>query len=528
MPAKSVVTSKIGAGLAGANQRVINASQTLPAPALTRPPEQEQTPAQTQTPVQRHTPVQAQITAEAQTLSQAQLSDTTPSSSYSALEQRTVHCADLENVNSKQPNFIDRSELILDISQACRLPPPVITQALADFYFRELFPFARVIDRGKVGASSSVLIQQCLYFAGSTMRQPAGTSDWSSFAIHGRIKTLLFVRQDPCPFNTLAALSILSTWLPYLPTAVLLDSPWQWTGMAIRMGIQLHLHKVESYNRVGNSGLIRRTWWYLFVADTLQMACCGRPGMFPLKDTSVSLPDISDFENPDMAAQAFCQVTRLCLYLKEILDLGRDNEGTGGQTCQTMDKLKHWREVLPTELELFGPDQDRQAYSRPVVELHIFYLVSIVLTCFLGRRDNTPLLKYLSIAASSCISRLYEEIIYREEVQYLLPIHSWTQLVAAIPHVFCDMDSLQSYRADDDRISEQILGKMSEKHPSAGMVLSKIQSLSNLGISMFPVQFDAMWNGLPAPTSDEKKHINTMLPFPVGFCPMLDSVMSIF
>lgn len=358
------------------------------------------------------------------------------------------------------------------------------------------------------------------------MRQPAGGSDWSPFSIYGRIKTLLFVRQDPCPFNMLSALSILSTWLPYSPEAVVLDSPWQWTGMAIRLGIQMHLHKAESYNQLQNPGLIRRTWWYLFVADTLQMACCGRPGMFPLKDTSVPLPQITDFENPDIGAHVFCQVTRLCLDLQKILDLGRDNEGTREQAYQTMDKLKQWREILPIELQLFGPAQERQVYSRPVVELHIFYLVAVVLTCFLGRRDNTSLLKYLSITASSCMSRLYEEILYREEVQYLVPIHSWTILVAAIPRIFCDMDILNSHRADDGRISQQVLEKMSEKHSSAGMVQSKIQSISNLGISMFPVQFDAMWSGLPAPSSDDKTYINAMLPFPGSFCPILESVMT--
>ncbi|KAJ6035675.1 uncharacterized protein N7446_010435 [Penicillium canescens] len=460
------------------------------------------------------------------TPAQTQASDTTLSSSYSTLEQRTVHCTDLGNSSSRQPNYIDGSELILDISQACRLPPPVIAQALSDFYFRELFPFAPVIDRGKVLASSSVLVQQCLSFAGSTMRQPAGASDWSPFSIYGRIKTLLFVRQDPCPFNMLSALSILSTWLPYSPEAVVLDSPWQWTGMAIRMGIQMHLHKADSYNQLQNPGLIRRTWWYLFVADTLQMACCGRPGMFPLKDNSVPLPRITDFEKPEMGAHVFCQMTRLCLDLKKVLDLGRDNEGTREQAYQTMDNLKQWRDILPIELQLFGLAQERQVYSRPVVELHIFYFAAVVLTCFLGRRDNTPLLKYLSIAASSCISRLYEEILCHEEVQYLLPIHSWTILVAAIPRVFCDMDAVNSHRADDGRTSQQVLEKMSEKHRSAGMVQSKIQGISNLGTSMFPVPFDAMWNSLPAPTLDEKTHINAMLPFPGSFCPMLDSVMS--
>jgi hypothetical protein len=293
------------------------------------------------------------------------------------------------------------------------------------------------------------------------------------------------------------------------------------------MGIQMHLHLEATYSQMKNTGVIRRTWWYLFIADTLQMACCGRPGMFPLNESLARRPNTTDFESPSLEARAFCQLIPLCVELRDILDFGRGNEGIPEQASEAMVKLRHWRERLPMELQLFGPDQGRQVYSRAVAELHIFYLVSIVLACFLGRRENSPLLKYLSVAASSCISRLYEEIFCHEEVQYLLPIHSWTILVAAIPRVFCGMDSLKPHRADDDRISRQVLEKMSEKHISAGLVKMKIESLGNSDTTLFHAQYDTMWNGLPAPTSTEKTHINGMLPFPGGFCPSLESIMSI-
>ena len=447
----------------------------------------------------------------------------TPSSSFSVLGNQPPNCSSAVNGgdNPRQPTFVEGNELILDISRACLLPSPVIAQALADFYFRELFPFVPVFDRGQSEISTSVLLQQALCFAGSTMRKATGPSvEWSAFSIYGRIKTLLFLHHDPSPFHMLVTLCVLGTWLPYSPDAIVLDNPWQWTGMAIRLAIQLHLHEAGAYRSLTYPGRMRRVWWYLFINDTLQMACCGRPGMFPLKETTVPLPEKTDFENPDTEAASFCALACLCTHLRRVIDLGRNQNTPQNEVYSGLEELMMWREGLSLELRLFDMES-RQAYSRPVVELYIFYLVTIILTCSLGRRDNSPCLKYVSMVASSCISRLYEEILYHEDVQYLLPIHSWANLVAAIPRAFSDSDLLNPDRAYELKISHQVLEKMSEKHTSAVMVQGKINGLGNLGASMFP-QADNM-----GPVPDERrKDMALLFSFPSSFCPMLGLLQS--
>ncbi|CAI7640399.1 unnamed protein product [Penicillium pancosmium] len=334
-----------------------------------------------------------------------------------------------------------------------------MTGALKDFYFKELFPLVPVLDRQQTEMDDSILIQQCVCFAGSTMRQSTEPAEWSPTAIYGRIKTLLFLRHDPDPFNMLAALCILETWLPYSADAIVLDSPWQWTGMAIRLALQLHLHEEETYRHLPKPKTATRIWWYLFNNDTLQMACTGCPGMFPIDGSSIPLPEPSDFDTPDTEAHVFCALVSLCKLLRKILELGRSDKTSREEVQSALDKLIQWRDRLPDDLQLFDESRtSRRPYNRLVLELHIFYLVTAILTFFLGRRDNPSLFKYASMAASSCIPRLYEEILFHEDASYLLPIHSWANLVAAIPHTFSDCELLNPSHAEELKISQQVLG----------------------------------------------------------------------
>jgi hypothetical protein len=447
--------------------------------------------------------------------------EATPSP-FRPLGHRDISSLGRENADgSQQPSSIDGGQRSLDISQSCRLPPLVIAQALTDFYFRELFYLVPVLDRGQSEIKTSNLLQQCLYFAGSTMRQTAGPAEWTTFAIYGRIKTLLFLHHDLAPLNMLSALCILTTWLPYSPDAIVLDNPWQWAGMAIRLAIQLHLHENETYNKLEDPGRARRMWWYLFINDTMQTACCGRPAMFPL-ETSVPLPAPSDFKDPDLGSHVFCQLTNLCTKLRKVQDLARLDNASPEQVYLSLDGLRLLREELPIEMQLFHIET-RQPYSRPVLELHIFYLVTVILACFLGRRHNPSLFKYASMVASSCISRLYEEILYHEDVKYLLPIHSWANLVAGIPRAFTDNDALNPDRDQELRISKHVLKIMSEKHTSAGLALSKIDGFNNMRADAFPSQTESTWGAVQVPG---QMQLAQLFPFPSSFCPMLGLLRS--
>ncbi|OQE22407.1 hypothetical protein PENSTE_c010G05638 [Penicillium steckii] len=450
--------------------------------------------------------------------------------SPNALNRHTINCSPPNHNNDSpqhEPHLVSGDNIILQASQATLLPPPVIIQALSDFYLRELYPLVPVIDREQKEVQESLLLQQCLCFAGSTMRQSSSATEWSSSAIYGRIKVLLVLHHESSPLNMLACLCILGTWLPYAPEAIVLDCPWQWTGMAIRLALQLQLHEEETYCLLEHPGRVRRMWWYLFNSDTLQMACSGRPGMFPLLETRARFPIPSDFDTQDTGAWAFCEFTSLCRLLRKVLELGKVDKSSPDEVFSTLDELVLWRQRLPPSLQLFDESSMiRQTYNRLAVELHIFYLVTIILISFLGRRDNPSLFKYSSMAASACVARLYEEIFLREDVTYLLPIHSWAHLVAAIPRGFSDSDLLNPDRAYEIKISQQVLEMLSKKHTSAVAVRRHINALGGPSAGSFP-QADNMWDSLPVPIQDEKKQrVLSLFHFPVNFCQMLDLLRS--
>lgn len=147
--------------------------------------------------------------------------------------------------------------------------------------------------------------------------------------------------------------------------------------------------------------------------------------------------------------------------------------------------------------------------------------MTIILTCFLGRRENSSLLKCASIVAASCISRLYEEILYREDVSCLLPIHAWANLVASIPRTFSSNDDQIPNQLDEKQISQLILEKMSEKHPSVALVQRRIRELRNTGANMFGLP-DSPPDAAPAPITETRREILALFPFPSSFCPTLE------
>lgn len=428
-------------------------------------------------------------------------------------------------IHPSQGNEASEADIIIQLTQAAHCPPAVISQALADFYFCELHHTVPVLDRGQEELESSLLLRQALYFAGSGMRRSTeGPTEWSTSAIYKRTKMLIFLNHDPVPLNTLSALCILASFPMQEGYGVALDNPWQWVGMAIRLALQLQLHSESTYMQFTYPGRIRRIWWYLFINDTMQMGCSGRPGMFPLSECNVRLPTVADFHTPNAEAHFFCEMIPLCQKLREILQMGKFDNTSQAQVFSMLGSLRIWRENLPHELHLFDETKEtRQRYNRAVAELHIFYLVTIILTCFLGRRENSPLLKCASIVASSCISRLYEEILYHEGTPFLLPIHAWANLVASIPRTFSKDDQIPN-QANEKRISRMVLEKMGEKHPAVLLVQQRIDEIGHAGASAFSASEtpSGASNTAPTSTTEMTQEVLSLFPYPPSFCPTLE------
>lgn len=149
-------------------------------------------------------------------------------------------------------------------------PSKSLSKALIELYSQQLFPLVPVMERRDLGeAGAAPIVQQAVYLGGSMMRRSKdypGNLKPKDFLL--RIKKLLFSDEQPDAFATLKSLCILSCWSYQSPTAASLDTPLQWSGMAMRLAMQLGLHKEASYARLGNQKSARRIWWFLFVRVT--------------------------------------------------------------------------------------------------------------------------------------------------------------------------------------------------------------------------------------------------------------------
>lgn len=150
-----------------------------------------------------------------------------------------------------------------------KTPSVSLSKVLVELYAQQLFPLIPVMDSHDLnGADVAPIVQQAVYLGGSMMRRAKdypGNLKPKDFFV--RIKRLLFLDDQPDAFAVLKSLCILSCWSYKSPTLATLDSPWQWSGMAMRLAMQLGLHKEATYTHLESRKSARRVWWFLFVSS---------------------------------------------------------------------------------------------------------------------------------------------------------------------------------------------------------------------------------------------------------------------
>ncbi|KAK0609225.1 Acetamidase regulatory protein [Lasiodiplodia hormozganensis] len=327
----------------------------------------------------------------------------------------------------------------------------------------------------------------------------------STQALYIKVKTLLFLDMEKDPLVVLRAVALLGSWSSHPPQAISLECPWQWNGTAIRLALQLGLHREATYTDSERHKRSRRVMWFLFVSafladnhlasqstdaspfqnnETLQSICYARPSMLRLQDLDIRHLEPSDFpdgEDDSISALIFCAMTRLCTELSHIEALSAQRRPASlNAILARVSALGAWIAALPPALRLFDDDNRRRPWSRLVAECHIFYFVAVILICLLpGPHRQSLTFCTASIVASSCIARLYEEILCHEEVHCLLPIHGWTTLLAAVPQIYCGVKypHLAPICAEELDISAAVLEQMRDKYESAAVVLTKVDAL---------------------------------------------------
>lgn len=232
---------------------------------------------QTTLPVQTlATPITTATTASGSQnayLSPSTTTETGYLASHSVLLSRNTNSASRHLSSPAQ----QASAFILSSVDAAVLPKLLLRQALIDSYFSNLSHAYPVIDRHDIsGPEPSVLLTQAVCLAGSMMRRTGSSKDLElSRDLYEKTKFLIYFNYEPCRLTVLKAMCLLSIWSPNPSNTTSLDGPWHWSGCAIRMAIQLGIHKQSTYGPCRDSECRRRIWWHLFVcfSQSLRVLC---------------------------------------------------------------------------------------------------------------------------------------------------------------------------------------------------------------------------------------------------------------
>jgi hypothetical protein len=257
---------------------------------------------------------------------------------------------------------------------------------------------------------------------------------------------------------------------------------------------------------------------------------------------------LEDFEIANIQALLFIERTKLALILGRILDLrSRPSDLADNQVRILAQKprlesfltfwpqqkdiyysLRNWVDTLPLEARLFDGDKQRP-YHHGIHELYILYFATIITFLYsFNDSDINSVPNIISLVASSCMVRLYHELDIRDDVNYLLTVHMWLFMLAAMPQLLYNAAeglSEADRRACSDALDKLVsaLGQFMIKIPGAETMLNTINRLRAQDHPVHPTSTSREWR---------KHNLNgelhsvlafrDLFPFPLSLSPRLE------
>ncbi|KGO39451.1 Transcription factor, fungi [Penicillium expansum] len=423
------------------------------------------------------------------------------------------------------------TDAILATTEAAVLPVAPLRRALTDAFFEQVFHNYPVINPEDISnPNPSILLQQGVCLAGSLMRD-GPTNLQLSRSLYDKVKTLIYLNYEPDDLATLKTMCLLSCWSVKPPDKISLDGPWYWTGVASRLAIQMGLHRESTYTNNPQNHCLRRIFWQLYSSDKLQVACWGRPPSFSSRYITVKPPVLEDFEIQNVQALVFIHTTKLCTIIGNIAELHLERRPVPFHEVFVLSEtLCGWVREIPHELCLYNSEGGRNEFNRPVSELFIKYFAAIILLQLLQNEVNQQRRTTVrSLVAASCMAKLYEEIHYREQTCYLLPIHGFLCMVASLPQIYYQPQSAEKNRTRKEELDilRSIMGNMRGKYGGATMILAKIQRLEKevkASTDRYLLEADAVGLSSDGILHDPSESLGELFPFPPTACAHMDFI----
>lgn len=260
------------------------------------------------------------------------------------------------------------------------------------------------------------------------------------------------------------------------------------------------------------------------------IACWGRPPALRLEDCDVQPLTMQDFATRGVSTMVSLQSIKLMERIGIISELNtKKGVPSEEEVERTVTSLCNWQQNLPDELRLYDYDGTRRPFYRPTSEMFIHYFTAIVLVQMLSKdshmqwRTSAP-----SILAASCVARLYDEILCREQHVHLLNIHGFLCLATAVVLNFYRPSSPEKevLRKKDMGVICSVLDGMRAKYGGARLILKKIQKLQHDVESgrerAAPAPQNCDVSSAPWVARRVQDRLGELFPFPPSFCKNMD------
>ena len=431
---------------------------------------------------------------------------------------------------------------------ADRLPSRLMIDASTAAYFKYLYHRIPVLDSEDVFASHpSTLLLQTVCFVGAFLRHPKSLDALQETeAFYTKAKFLFFINHEHQPVAILKALCFFTLWNVKPPSVVTIDCSWNWLGLAIRLALQMGLHQESTHSKSTTPACCRRIAWYLYAQDKIISVCFGRPQMLRAQDFDLRPLLEADFEESQRdQGRLFILYTQLATICAKMIDLqSSDLTNTFDRVLSVLLDLKSWVLHIPADFRL-SDDNGNALYHREFYELLVCYLTCIITYFHMyGRYFQPAVVSRISLVASSCIIALYQQMDYRDDINYLTAINNWSMMAASLAQLknlspqnlganMVENPSGQSASSLEElETVVQILRQRTSKFPGANALIHRVERLkeeifsqcNNLS-SPSALGSGAASRNLANPTQTTYATVSNMhelFPFPKSLTPRLE------
>ncbi|KIW29812.1 uncharacterized protein PV07_05599 [Cladophialophora immunda] len=368
--------------------------------------------------------------------------------------------------------------------KAFDFPPRPVRDGLIDNFLKICSPWMPVVEIEDLKLQSagsghpdstqggSLLLTQAVLVAGSRVQPTALLPNSDCATFYNKAKALFFADLEPDPLHTISALCLMQWYNPSGPEHVSIHSSGFWLRIAVGLGFQIGLHR-EPDPRSAKCKLRRRLFWTLFARDCLLSIAQGRPRAINLVECNISLPTVADFPQDNKNARLFVAYVEICSILGQC---GKALSGgySHWAPVEVGRSLQRWISHLPECLKL----NNALDYDFEVRQLYLIYFTAISILYGPGRSGNCT--SVAPILASSCVARIFEDFLARDQLRCLAPMTIFYLRVAALPQLCCfNFGSLWDISKLELSVIQRSLHEMAKTWHSARRALRILTSLVN-------------------------------------------------